>query len=175
MIHPNSRSTRFNLFQLSRGQSTFHRLYSPLLTCCNLCLQLIDLSDLTLAAREFNFTHKAFHTPTNDSTSSSGTFFFATKHHDVTLRYKHWLAVLTEAVLQRLGPEYELVKEEKLVGVSSTFPFAAVSTTDGHALTLSYACSFILSCSLARRSLERFGISKDPESKLGSQLNMETR
>ncbi|GAA5947295.1 hypothetical protein JCM3765_001612 [Sporobolomyces pararoseus] len=58
--------------------------------------ELIDLSDLTLAAR---------------------TFFFATKHHDVTLRYKHWLAVLTEAVLQRLGPEYELVKEEKLVGL----------------------------------------------------------
>lgn len=61
-------------------------------------MQLIDLSDLTLAAR---------------------TFLFATRHHDVTLRYKHWLAVLTEAVLQRLGPEYELVKEEKLVGVSS--------------------------------------------------------
>lgn len=60
--------------------------------------ELIDLSDLTLAAR---------------------TFLFATKHHDVTLRYKHWLAILSDAVLQRLGPGYELVKEEKLVGVSS--------------------------------------------------------
>ncbi|GAA6006429.1 hypothetical protein JCM11491_004954 [Sporobolomyces phaffii] len=58
--------------------------------------ELIDLSDLTLAAR---------------------TFLFATKRHDVTLRYKHWLALLYEAVLQRLGPEYELVKEEKLVGL----------------------------------------------------------
>ncbi|GAA5875459.1 hypothetical protein JCM16303_000636 [Sporobolomyces ruberrimus] len=58
--------------------------------------ELIDLSDLTLAAR---------------------TFLFATKHHDVTLRYKHWLAILSDAVLQRLGPGYELVKEEKLVGL----------------------------------------------------------
>ncbi|GAA5900276.1 uncharacterized protein JCM6883_002795 [Sporobolomyces salmoneus] len=58
--------------------------------------ELVDLSDLTLAAR---------------------TFFFATRHHDVTLRYKHWRALLAEAVTQRLGPEYELVKEEKLVGL----------------------------------------------------------
>ncbi|GAA5931353.1 uncharacterized protein JCM15063_001443 [Sporobolomyces koalae] len=58
--------------------------------------ELIDLSDLTLAAR---------------------TFLFATKHHDVTLRYKHWSALLSETVRQYFGADYELVIEEKLVGL----------------------------------------------------------
>jgi len=79
--------------------------------------QLIDLSDLTLAARKFPLSF--LFSTVSQSCETTGTFLFATKHHDVTLRYKHWSAVLSEAVLQRFGIEYELVKEEKLVGVSS--------------------------------------------------------
>ena len=81
------------------------------------CEQLIDLSDLTLAARKFPLSF--LFSTVSQSCETTGTFLFATKHHDVTLRYKHWSAVLSEAVLQRFGIEYELVKEEKLVGVSS--------------------------------------------------------
>ncbi|BGP37993.1 hypothetical protein JCM10449v2_001920 [Rhodotorula kratochvilovae] len=58
--------------------------------------ELIDLSDLTLAAR---------------------TVLFATKTHDVTGRYHHWLRVLTKAVQRYLGGEFELVRDEKLVGL----------------------------------------------------------
>ncbi|GAA5950560.1 hypothetical protein JCM21900_001231 [Sporobolomyces salmonicolor] len=58
--------------------------------------ELIDLSDLTLAAR---------------------TFLFATKEHDVTTRYRHWHAVLCEAVAKHLGADYEYVDEFKLVGL----------------------------------------------------------
>ena len=79
--------------------------------------QLIDLSDLTLAARKFPLSF--LFSTVSQSCETTGTFLFATKQHDVTLRYKHWSAVLSEAVLQRFGPDFELVKEEKLVGVSS--------------------------------------------------------
>ncbi|GAA5868253.1 hypothetical protein JCM1840_005613 [Sporobolomyces johnsonii] len=58
--------------------------------------ELIDLSDLTLAAR---------------------TVLFATKNHDVTGRYRHWHAVLCEAVAKHLGADYEYVDEVKLVGL----------------------------------------------------------
>ncbi|GAA5938451.1 hypothetical protein JCM3775_000896 [Rhodotorula graminis] len=58
--------------------------------------ELIDLSDLTLAAR---------------------TVLFATKTHDVTGRYRHWLRVLDKAVKRYLGSEFELVSNEKLVGL----------------------------------------------------------
>ncbi|GAA6061584.1 hypothetical protein JCM10212_004334 [Sporobolomyces blumeae] len=58
--------------------------------------ELIDLSDLTFAAR---------------------TALFATKHHDVTLRYRHWRALLAGALLAHFGRNYELVHEEKLIGL----------------------------------------------------------
>ncbi|GAA5921781.1 hypothetical protein JCM1841_001860 [Sporobolomyces salmonicolor] len=58
--------------------------------------ELIDLSDLTLAAR---------------------IFLFATKEHDVTTRYRHWHAVLCEAVAKHLGADYEYVDKVKLVGL----------------------------------------------------------
>ncbi|GAA6058232.1 hypothetical protein JCM3770_007425 [Rhodotorula araucariae] len=58
--------------------------------------ELVNLSDLTLAAR---------------------TLLFASKTHDVTRRYHHWLRVLTKAVRQYLGDEYKLVRDEKLVGL----------------------------------------------------------
>ncbi|GAA5851335.1 hypothetical protein JCM9279_001110 [Rhodotorula babjevae] len=58
--------------------------------------ELVDLSDLTLAAR---------------------TILFATKTHDVTGRYRHWLRVLDKAVKRYLGRDFELVCDEKLVGL----------------------------------------------------------
>ncbi|GAA6016546.1 hypothetical protein JCM10207_002835 [Rhodosporidiobolus poonsookiae] len=58
--------------------------------------ELIDLSDLSLATR---------------------TVLFATPHHDVTGRYKHWRRVLTGAVEQYLGADYVLVTDQKLVGL----------------------------------------------------------
>ncbi|GAA5868470.1 hypothetical protein JCM8547_006284 [Rhodosporidiobolus lusitaniae] len=58
--------------------------------------ELIDLSDLTLAAR---------------------TVLFATQQHDVTGRYRHWRDILEDAVKGVLGEEYRFVKEEKLVGL----------------------------------------------------------
>ncbi|GAA6027013.1 hypothetical protein JCM8097_006040 [Rhodosporidiobolus ruineniae] len=58
--------------------------------------ELIDLSDLNLAAR---------------------TVLFATKEHDVTGRYRHWRRLLQQTVTQTLGPEYAFVKDEKLVGL----------------------------------------------------------
>ncbi|GAA5926948.1 hypothetical protein JCM10213_005533 [Rhodosporidiobolus nylandii] len=58
--------------------------------------ELVDLSDLTLAAR---------------------TVLFATKQHDVTGRYRHWHAVLAQAIKEHLGGQYRLMKEQKLVGL----------------------------------------------------------
>ncbi|GAA5987166.1 hypothetical protein JCM11641_002152 [Rhodosporidiobolus odoratus] len=58
--------------------------------------ELIDLSDLTLAAR---------------------TILFATQKHDVTGRYRHWHAVLIDAVKLHLGADFKLVQETKLVGL----------------------------------------------------------
>ncbi|TNY20226.1 Endonuclease/exonuclease/phosphatase [Rhodotorula diobovata] len=70
-------------------------LVSPDLVVFNF-QELIDLSDLTLAAR---------------------TVLFATRTHDVTGRYSHWLRVLTKAVKRYLGPDLDLVHNEKLVGL----------------------------------------------------------
>ncbi|GAA5996278.1 uncharacterized protein JCM10292_007506 [Rhodotorula paludigena] len=58
--------------------------------------EVIDLSDLTLAAR---------------------TVLFATRNHDVTGRYKHWQRVLSAAVALTLGPEWVAVGDESLVGL----------------------------------------------------------
>ncbi|GAA5875003.1 hypothetical protein JCM16303_004973 [Sporobolomyces ruberrimus] len=69
--------------------------------------ELVGESDLTLAAR---------------------TFLFATRHHDLTLRYEHWIAILSDAVSKRRGSGYELVKEEKSVGLYTVlFAHKAIS------------------------------------------------
>lgn len=44
---------------------------------------------------------------------------FASQSHDVTPKYQHWRVALSAAVKARLGDGYVLVKDSKLVGVSS--------------------------------------------------------
>ncbi|GAA6044732.1 hypothetical protein NBRC10513_004592 [Rhodotorula toruloides] len=75
--------------------SFLQRLDRPDLVVFNF-QELVDLSDLTLAAR---------------------TVLFATATHDVTGRYRHWRTLLADAVERFLGPDYTLVHEDKLVGL----------------------------------------------------------
>lgn len=66
---------------------------------------------------------------------------FASDSHDVTPKYHHWQVALTIAVRQHLGDGFVLVKDAKLVGVSSAQLLTLLFSLTSPLLQL-YSCVF---------------------------------